>query len=71
MTKKEVSFESLLEELETVVNEIESGELSLDVSIKKFEKALEHYNQCKQYLEKAQQKITILSDSLKEENYQE
>lgn len=68
MSKKE-SFEANLTKLEKLVTELESGELGLDKSLEKFEDGLELYNNCKASLEKAEKKITILTESLKEDEY--
>lgn len=68
MSKKD-SFEANLTKLEKLVTELESGELGLDKSLEKFEDGLELYNNCKASLEKAEKKITILTESLKEDEY--
>ena len=49
-----------MKELEQVVKELESGELSLDESIKKFEKGMELSKHCSSLLEDAEKKITVL-----------
>lgn len=67
MAKKD--FEKTLEKLETIVQGLESDELSLDQSIKKFEEGIELYKSCKVFLEDAEKKIQVLTDSLKEEEY--
>lgn len=64
-------FESSLKELEKIVRELESGEVNLDDSLKKFEKGIELYKDCRQTLQSAEKKIKILSDSLKEIDYKE
>jgi len=69
MAKKD--FESTLEKLEQIVHGLEGGELSLDQSIKKFEEGIELYKNCKTFLEDAEKKIQVLTDSLKEEDYSE
>lgn len=48
-----MKFEELLKELETIVKELESGNLSLDESISKYQKGIELSNQCKKLLEEA------------------
>ena len=48
-----MKFEELLKELETIVKELESGNLSLDESIAKYQKGIELSNQCKKMLEEA------------------
>jgi exodeoxyribonuclease VII small subunit len=64
-------FEGSLKELETIVRELESGDINLDESLKRFEKGIELYKKCRLTLESAEKKIKILSDSLKEIDYQE
>jgi exodeoxyribonuclease VII small subunit len=65
------NFEKALLELETIVRELESGDVSLDESLKRFEQGIELYKKCRQTLEGAEKKIKILSDSLKEIDYKE
>jgi len=48
-----MKFEELLKELESIVKELESGSLSLDESIKKYQKGIELSNECKKMLEEA------------------
>ena len=48
-----MKFEELLKELEIIVKELESGSLTLDESIKKYQKGIELSNECKKMLEEA------------------
>ncbi|HXH32067.1 MAG TPA: exodeoxyribonuclease VII small subunit [Bacteriovoracaceae bacterium] len=64
-------FEASLKELEKIVRDLESGDVNLDQSIKKFEQGIELYKNCRNTLESAEKKIKILSDSLKELDYKE
>jgi exodeoxyribonuclease VII small subunit len=64
-----VDFEKSLKELEKIVRELESGDVGLDESLKKFEKGIDLYKNCRQTLEGAERKIKILSESLKELDY--
>lgn len=66
-----LNFEKSLKDLEKIVRELESGEVNLDESLKKFEHGIELYKNCRQTLETAEKKIKILSDSLKEIDYKE
>jgi exodeoxyribonuclease VII small subunit len=63
---KKINFEKNLEELETLVSGLESGELSLDESIKNFEAGVKLYTDCKKYLGEVEKKITVLTESLEE-----
>jgi exodeoxyribonuclease VII small subunit len=66
-----VDFELSLKELEQIVRELESGDVNLDQSLKKFEQGIELYKKCRSTLEIAEKKIKILSDSLKELEYKD
>lgn len=66
---KSNSFEQNLNKLEELVTELESGKLGLDKSLSKFEEGLELYKNCKESLKSAQKKISILTESLKEDEY--
>ncbi len=54
-------FEKSLAELEKIVSELESGECSLDESMKLFERGIELSEECRKTLENARQKITVLT----------
>ena len=56
-------FEAALNELQEIVNKIESGECSLDESINLFEKGIYLSDVCAKMLREAKQKITQLTDS--------
>lgn len=70
-TNSTTDFEKALKELEQIVKELESGDVNLDQSLKKFEQGIELYKKCRSTLETAEKKIKILSDSLKELDYKE
>ena len=67
--KKTASLEVSLKKLEDIVKNLESGGLSLDESIKSFEEGIKVYKDCKSALGKAEKKIKILTDGLKEEDF--
>mgnify|MGYP000071298395 CR=1 FL=1 len=50
---RRIKFEELLKELEEIVKELESGNLSLDDSIKKYQKGIELSAECQKMLEDA------------------
>lgn len=56
-----MDFEKSLENLEQVVEKLESGELSLEESLKLFEQGIKLTRQCQQALQKAEEKVTILT----------
>ena len=53
-------FERMLKELETLVLRLEQGELSLDESLRQFERGVELTRLCEQALKTAEQKVEIL-----------
>ncbi len=59
---KNTDFEKSLNELEKIVEELQNGDISLDESIKLFEKGMELTNDCRKTLETARQKITSLTE---------
>jgi len=63
MARKDASdkkFESALEELEQVVEQLESGELSLEDSLSAFEKGIGLVRFCNQKLNEVEKKIEML-----------
>jgi exodeoxyribonuclease VII small subunit len=65
MTKKTENlpdFEKSLEELESLVEQLESGEMSLDQSLKQFKRGVELTRHCQEVLDKAQQTVEKLVD---------
>lgn len=69
---KELSFEEKLKQLETVVQELETGKLNLEESVKKFELGIKLSKECNQMLQDAEKKINILiknENGLTEENF--
>ena len=71
--EKNKSFEEMIENLEQISRDLESGNLSLDESVKKFEEGMEISKECSKILEDAEKKITILTKdsqgNIKEENF--
>lgn len=53
-------FEKSLDELETLVNRMEQGELSLDESLQSFERGIALYRNCQSALEQAELKVQQL-----------
>ena len=60
---KEMKFEEAISMLEEAVRLLEGGTLSLNESIEKYEEALEYVKICNKTLEKAEQKVKILTQS--------
>ncbi|MDB9865704.1 exodeoxyribonuclease VII small subunit [Candidatus Thioglobus sp.] len=67
MTDK-FNFNKGLLQLEEIINKMESGELSLEDSLKYFEEGVKIHRQCHTALTDAEQRISVLRDS---DNYSE
>ena len=57
---KEEKFEDSMNRLEEIASELESGNLDLDASVKKFEEGMELSKKCNEELQNAEKKITML-----------
>jgi len=57
-----VEFEHSLDELEQLVTRMEGGELSLDESLKSFERGIGLYRHCQTALEQAELRVRLLLD---------
>ena len=60
-TTKAIDFEKSLKQLETLVDKLEKGDLSLEDSLKNFEQGVKLTRDCRQALQNAEQKISMLS----------
>jgi exodeoxyribonuclease VII small subunit len=58
--KKAPDFEQSLAELQTLVERLESGELSLEESLSAFEQGIRLTRECQSALSQAEQKVQIL-----------
>ena len=58
--KKAVDFEQQLASLEGLVESLESGELSLEESLKSFEQGIKVARDCQAALKTAEQKVEVL-----------
>lgn len=60
---KNIKFEDAISKLEEAVRLLEGGTLTLDESIEKYEDALKYVKICNDTLDKAEQKVRILTES--------
>jgi len=65
--KEPVDFEQALAELEELVGRMEQGDLSLEQSLKDFERGIHLTRSCQQALKEAEQKVQILTRQKGEE----
>ena len=57
-----MDFEKKLEELENIVEKLGSGELSLEASLKLFEKGVKLSRECSEQLSQSEKKVQELID---------
>ncbi len=60
--KQDVDFEAALKELEGLVERMEEGDLSLEESLKTYERGIALSRACQKSLDAAEQRIEILSE---------
>ena len=61
---KPLNLEKALKDLETIVEDLESGDLPLDKAMKKFEDGIKLTRNCQAALQDAEQKVEILLKSV-------
>jgi exodeoxyribonuclease VII small subunit len=54
------NFEASMDELESLVTAMESGELTLEESLEHFERGIKQVRSCQKALDEAEQKVKIL-----------
>ena len=59
--KKAMDFEKQLESLESLVEALETGNLSLEDSLKSFERGIKVARECQAALKQAEQKVELLT----------
>ena len=59
--KRSINFEDSLKQLETLVETLETGSLSLENSLKSFEKGIKITRDCQTALANAEQRVRILT----------
>ena len=63
MANTQPSLEKRLADLETIVDQMESGDLPLEKSLKLFEKGIKSIQECQKSLTEAEQRVKILMES--------
>jgi len=54
------TFESAMKQLESIVHELESGDLTLDQALKKFQEGVKLSEFCSKKLDETEKKVSIL-----------
>ena len=58
--EKEVSFENAMKKLETIVESLENGTLSLEEALKQYEEGVRMADLCQKRLTEAEKKVEVL-----------
>ncbi|HBC42077.1 MAG TPA: exodeoxyribonuclease VII small subunit [Pseudanabaena sp.] len=58
-----LSFEEQLQRLEEIVEILDDGGAALDEMLKLYEEGMQRSQYCREYLEKAEQKVTLIQNS--------
>ena len=64
---KEISFEEQLFELDNIVKNLESGNLSLNESLEQYKKAVTIIKKCNNIIERAEKEVAKISKELDNE----
>lgn len=67
------NFESKMNKLDKIVEELEKGDINLEESLSKFEEGIKISKDCNKILEEAEKKVTILvkkEEGMQEENFE-
>jgi len=63
MARKKESYEELMEKLDSIIKEMEKGEVSLEKSMKNYEEGIKISNKMNMMLKEAEGKIKILTEN--------
>jgi exodeoxyribonuclease VII small subunit len=58
------NYETAIAELETLIHQLETGELPLEQVFQKFETATQHLQQCEAFLQQGQTQMTLQIETL-------
>lgn len=58
--KKEMEFEAALKKLETIVENLETGDLTLEAALKQYEEGVRLADICSKRLSEAEKKVEVL-----------
>lgn len=59
-TSNAPTYEAAVEELESIIDQIESGEIGLEQSIRRYERGAALLKHCREVLNQAEQRVTTL-----------
>lgn len=62
MAKKKPTYKELMDKLEQIIEHLESGEISVEVSMEKYEEGVQITKDLLEILSKAEEKVKIMQD---------
>ena len=62
MAKKKPTYKELMDKLEQIIEHLESGEISVEESMKKYEEGVQITKDLLEILSKAEEKVKIMQD---------
>ena len=62
MAKKKVTYKELMEKLEGIIENLETGEISVEESMEKYEEGVQITKDLLEILNKAEEKVKIMRD---------
>ena len=65
--KNDISFEEALKDLEKIVEDLNNGDMELEIAITAYEKGIQLKNICEERLKNAQERIELIQNK-KQEN---
>lgn len=71
---KELKFEDMMRKLEAIADDLETGQMPLDESLKKYEEGVKLLRLCRKRLDETKRKVEVLvkkGDKLTLESFQE
>lgn len=66
-----IEFESAIKELETLVEQMEQGDITLEQSLENFERGIVLTRACQKALQEAEQKVQILTEKQDQETVED
>lgn len=64
MAEKEISFEEALKALESITEKLKNNQVSLEESLKLYDKGIRYYKICSKILDEANEKVNIYNNEL-------
>ena len=62
MAKKKPTYKELMDKLEQIIEHLESGEISVEVSMEKYEEGVQITKDLLEILSKAEEKVKMMQD---------